>query len=87
MKLKEFYNNLYEEHGEKKRPNPKDYREGERDPNYLHDIEQWILRFGHEEKEELKDKKEKEELLNKERITPQWERQVRGEHENNEAKT
>tara|TARA_R110001583_G_scaffold52813_2_gene163600 strand:- start:2190 stop:3242 length:1053 start_codon:yes stop_codon:yes gene_type:complete len=81
MKLKEFYKNLYEEHGERRRPNPKDYREGERDPNYLHDKEQWILRFGHEEKDELKNKKEKEELLNKERITPQWEKQVRGEVE------
>ena len=81
MKLKEFYKNLYEEHGERRRPDPKDYREGERDPKYLHDIEQWILRFGHEEKDKLKNKKEKEELLNKERITPQWERQVRAEVE------
>ena len=81
MKLKEFYNNLYEDHGEERRPNPRDYREGESDPNYLHDIEQWILRFGHEEKEELEDEREREYLEDKERVTPSWEKQVRGEIE------
>ena len=39
MKLFEFYKNINEDHGERKKPNPEDYRYGTEDRNYIKDME------------------------------------------------
>lgn len=81
MKLTEFYKNINEDHGERKKPNPKDYRHGIEDRNYIKDKELWIDRFGHEEKEELDFERKSEELAEKEKVTKEWEKGVRTEIE------
>jgi len=77
MKLFEFYKDINEEHGEERRPEPRDYRHGEEDRNYIRDLEMWVKRFGHEEKEELDFEKKSEELAKKHEVTKEWEKKVR----------